>query len=98
MRRMNEMMIGQIIILIVATISAIGGLLIVTLQKIGIIKPVLVQTSTGWDFKSGGSITFFSTIIGAYVLLSYSKLWAVLYTVMFIGCYILIQILMRNKK
>ena len=95
---MNEMMSGQLIILIVATISAIGGLSIVILQKKGIMKPVSVQTSKGFDFKSGGSITFFSTIIGAYVLFGYSKLWAVLYVVMFTGYYILIQILTRNKK
>ena len=95
---MNEMMISQIIILIVATISAIGGLVLVVLQKKGIMKPVITQTSTGFDFKSGGSIIFFSTVIGAYILFSYSKLWAILYAVMFTGIYILIQILMREKK
>ena len=95
---MNELMASQIIILVAATISAIGGLSIVILQKKGIMKAVLAPTLKGFDFKSGGSITFFSTIIGTYILFGYSKLWAVLYGVMFIGCYILIQILMRNKK
>lgn len=95
---MSEIIIGQVIILIIATISAVGGLIIVTLQKKGIMKPVITQTSAGFDFKSGGSITFFSTVIGAYILFSYSKLWAVLYVVMFLGYYILIQILMRDKK
>ncbi len=98
MVRLNEMIISQVIILIVATISAIGGLVLVTLQKKGIIKPVLTQTTNGFDFTSGGTIALFATIVGTYILFGYSKLWAVLYVLLFGGYYILIQILTKDKK
>lgn len=88
----------ELVIFIVAGISGIGGLILVILQKKGIVKPALTQTTTGFNFTSGGTITLFATAVGASILSNHDKILTILYIILFGGFYILIQILMRNKE
>lgn len=60
------MEIQELIMVIVATLVGIISLILVLLQKRGIIKPTLIQVTNGFEFTSGGTILLFSTVIGVY--------------------------------
>ena len=92
------MEIQELIMVIVATLVGIISLILVLLQKKGIIKPMLIQVTNGFEFTSGGTILLFSTVIGGYILFKYSKIVSVLYVSLFAAFYFLIQIVGRNKK
>ena len=92
------MEIQELIMVIVAALAGIIGLILVLLQKKGIIKPTFIQVTNGFEFASGGTVLLFSTIIGGYILFKYSKIVSVLYVSLFAGVYFLIQIVWRNKK
>lgn len=85
------MELQEVAILIIATLAAIGGLVLVLLQKKGIIKPILTQTRNGFNFISGGTILLFAIVIGACTLFHYSKIVSVLYVVLLTSIYIFIQ-------
>lgn len=92
------MEIQELIMVIVAALAGIISLILVWLQKKGIIKPTFIQVTNGFEFTSGGTVLLFSTIIGGYILFKYSKIVSVLYVLLFAGAYFLIQIVWRNKK
>ena len=92
------MEIQELIMVIVATLAGIISLILVLLQKKGIIKPILIQVTNGFEFTSGGTILLFSTVIGGYILFKYSKMVSVLYVSLFAAVYFLIQIVGKNKK
>lgn len=92
------MEIQELIMVIVATLAGIISLILVLLQKKGIIKPILIQVTNGFEFTSGGTILLFSTVIGGYILFKYSKIVSILYVSLFAVVYFLIQIVGRNKK
>lgn len=88
----------ELVMVIVATLAGIISLIFVLLQKKGIIKPTFIQVTNGFEFTSGGTILLFSTIIGGHILFKYSNIVSVLYVLLFVGVYFLIQIVGRNKK
>ncbi|MBR3600959.1 MAG: hypothetical protein IKL49_01330 [Lachnospiraceae bacterium] len=92
------MVIQELIMVIVASLAGIISLILVLLQKKGIIKPILIQVTNGFEFTSGGTILLFSTVIGGYILFKYSKIVSILYVSLFAVVYFLIQIVGRNKK
>lgn len=92
------MELQDLIIVIFMTLCGIGALVLVLLQKKGIIKQVLTQNVNEPDFMSGGKILLFATAMGAYTLFKYDKVLSILYVVLFFGIYILIQIIWRNRE
>lgn len=92
------MEIQELIMVIVATLAGIISLILVLLQKKGIIKPTFIQVTNGFEFTSGGTILLFSTIIGGHILFKYSKIVSVLYVLLFAAVYFLIKIVGRNEK
>lgn len=64
------MELQDLIIVIFMTLCGIGALVLVLLQKKGIIKPVLTQNVNGPVFMSGGMILLFATAMGAYRMLA----------------------------
>ena len=92
------MEIQELIIVVVAILAGIIGLIMTLLQKKGIIKPILIQVTNGFEFTSGGTILLFSTVIGGYILFKYSKIVSIMYVSLFAVVYFLIQIVGRNKK
>ena len=92
------MEIQELIMVIVATLAGIISLIFVLLQKRGIINPMLIQVTNGFEFTSGGTILLFSTIIGGHILFKYSKIVSALYVLLFAAVYFLIKIVGKNKK
>lgn len=92
------MEIQELVMVIVSTLAGIISLILVLLQKKGIIKPTFIQVTNGFEFTSGGTILLFSTFIGGYILFKYSKIVSVLYVLFFAVVYFLIKIVGRNKK
>ena len=92
------MAIQELVMVIVSTLAGIISLILVLLQKKGIIKPTFIQVTNGYEFTSGGTILLFSTFIGGYILFKYSKIVSVLYVSLFAAVYFLIKIVGRNKK
>lgn len=90
------MEIQELIMVIVAALAGIISLILVLLQKKGIIKPIFIQVTNGFEFTSGGTVLLFSTIIGGYILFKYSKIMSFLYVSLFVGGYFLIQIVMKR--
>ncbi len=80
------------IMLIAFSLLAVLSLLIVVLQKKGMIHSQIVQTSHSFDFISGGKITFLMVLLGAVVLCKYSILLTILYVIVFAGIYALIKL------
>lgn len=92
------MEIQELIIVVVAILAGIIGLIMTLLQKKGIIKPVFIQVTNGFEFTSGGTILLFAIVVGGYILFKYSEIMSTLYIVLFAGVYIFIQIVWRNRK
>ena len=92
------MELQELIMVIVATLAGIISLILVLLQKKGIIKPTFIQVTNGFEFTSGGTILLFSNVIGGYILFRYSKIVSVLYVSLFATVYFFIKIVGRNKK
>ena len=92
------MEIQELVMVIVSTLAGIISLILVLLQKKGIIKPTFIQVTNGYEFTSGGTILLFSTFIGGYILFKYSKIVSVLYVSLFAAVYFFIQTVGRNKK
>ena len=92
------MEIQELIIVVVAILAGIIALILTLLQKKGIIKPVFIQVTNGVEFTSGGTILLFAIVIGGYILFKYSKIMSILYVALFVGVYIFIQIVWRNRK
>ena len=82
----NNLFIG---LLIFATVLAVVGLVLVFLQKKGIV------TQSGPDYVSVGKAFIVPVFLGVLLLYRYSLLWAVLYGAIFIVAYILIQVLVK---
>ena len=82
----------DIIMLVIFSVLAIIGLLIVALQKKGVIHSRIIQTSDSFELISGGKSTFFMALLGASVLCKYSILLTVLYVIVFAGIYALIKL------
>ena len=78
----NSLLLG---LLIFATVLAVVGLVLVFLQKKGIVKSFTTVTQSGPDY----------VFLGVLLLYRYSLLWAVLYGAIFIVAYILIQVLVK---
>lgn len=88
----------ELIMVILATLAGIISLILVSLQKKGILKSTFIQVTNGFEFTSGGTILLFSTIIGGHILFKYSKIVSVLYVLLFAAVYFLIKIVGRNEK
>lgn len=84
------MVIEEVITVIFCSIFAAVGLLLVLLEKKGVVKPVFRQTSMGFQFISGEAITLFAVLFGAVIIYSYSLIFAILYVLLFIGLYIMV--------
>lgn len=82
----------DVIMLIAFSVLAVLSLLIVVLQKKGMIHSQIVQTSHSFDFISGGKVTFLMVLLGAIVLCEYSILLTILYVIVFAGTYALIKL------
>ena len=82
-------------LLIFATVLAIVGLVLVFLQKKGTVKSFTTVTQSGPDYISVGKAFIVPVFLGVLLLYRYSLLWAVLYGVIFIAAYILIQVLVK---
>lgn len=87
----------QLYSVIAISAVAIVGLIMVILQKKGIIHP-LVPTSPGGNFMSGGLITLLTVLVGTEQLWNYSIPAAVAYAAAFAGAYVLIQIFVHEKS
>ena len=88
----NNLFIG---LLIFATVLSVVGLVLVFLQKKGIIKSFTTVTQSGPDYVSVGKAFIVPVFLGVLLLYRYSLLWAVLYGAIFIMAYILIQVLVK---
>lgn len=82
----------DIMMLVIFSVLAVIGLLIVALQKKGVIYSRIIQTSHSFDFVSGGKITFLMVLLGAAIFCKYSILLTVLYVIVFAGIYALIKL------
>ena len=82
-------------LLIFATVLAIVGLVLVFLQKKGTVKSFTTVTQSDPDYISVGKAFIVPVFLGVLLLYRYSLLWAVLYGVIFIAAYILIQVLVK---
>lgn len=82
----------DIIMLVIFSVLAVIGLLIVALQKKGVIHSRIIQTSDSFELISGGKATFFMALLGASVLCKYSILLTVLYVIVFAGIYAVIKL------
>ena len=82
-------------LLIFATVLAIVGLVLVFLQKKGTVKSFTTVTQSGPDYISVGKAFIVPVFLGVLLLYRYSLFWAVLYGVIFIAAYILIQVLVK---
>ena len=85
----NNLFIG---LLIFATVLSVVGLVLVFLQKKGIVKSFTTVTQSGPDYVSVGKAFIVPVFLGVLLLYRYSLLWAVLYGAIFIMAYILIQV------
>lgn len=81
------------IMIVIFTIVAILGLIIVVLQKKGIVRPFLTQNAFDFSLVSGGKITLFALLLGAVVMGKYSICITILYLVVFASIYALIKFL-----
>ena len=88
----NSLLLG---LLIFATVLAVVGLVLVFLQKKGIVKSFTTVTQSGPDYVSVGKAFIVLVFLGVLLLYRYSLLWAVLYGAIFIVAYILIQVLVK---
>ena len=82
-------------LLIFATVLAIVGLVLVFLQKKGTVKSFTTVTQSGPDYVSVGKAFIVPVFLGVLLLYRYSLFWAVLYGVIFIAAYILIQVFVK---
>ena len=87
----------KLIMICFFSVVAIGGLILVILQKKGIVKPMFTCTANGARFVSGGTITFFATLAGMYMICEFSEIWAIVYAVLILVFYLVIQYAFRNK-
>lgn len=78
--------------MIFLSIAAILGLVLVVLQKKGIVKPVMNDTA----FMSGGMITLAAVAAGVLVLYNTSMAGAILYAGIFAVAYGIIQYIFRK--
>ncbi len=82
----NNLFIG---LLIFATVLAVVGLVLVFLQKKGIVKSFTTVTQSGPDYVSVGKAFIVPVFLGVLLLYRYSLLWAVLYgAILYRGLYI----------
>lgn len=82
-------------LLIFAVILSILGLLLVFLQKKGKVRSFTIMSESGVDYIAVGKAFIVPVLLGVLLLYRYSLLGAVLYGGIFIGAYILIQILVK---
>lgn len=87
----------DLITVIICSVFTLIGLLIVILQKKDIVRPVATQEYNTFHMVSGGTITFAGTIIGALMISKYSDIFSVLYVIIAVGLYIIIQEVFRRK-
>lgn len=86
----------DIISIAFCTAFAVIGLVLIILQKKGIVKPVLTATAQGVDFISGGMILLMGTVFGTMLLSRFSTLYATLYAGVFLILYVVIQLLFKK--
>lgn len=82
-------------LLIFAVVLSILGLLLVFLQKKGKVRSFTIMSESGVDYIAVGKAFIVPVLLGVLLLYRYSLLGAVLYGGIFIGAYILIQILVK---
>lgn len=82
-------------LLIFAVILSILGLLLVFLQKKGKLRSFTIMNESGVDYIAVGKAFIVPVLLGVLLLYRYSLLGAVLYGAIFIGAYILIQVLVK---
>lgn len=58
---------------VILSAAAVIGLILVVLQKKGFTKPVVLQNMYQFSFISGGTITLFAVMMGAWLLCDYSE-------------------------
>lgn len=87
---------SDMIIVVCCSLGVLIGLIFVVLQKKGKMRPVLTFSSQGLNFTSGGTIVLLGTILGAMMLYKYSVCWMILYLVIIVGIYVLIQVIYRK--
>ena len=77
------------------TVKSFTTVTLVFLQKKGTVKSFTTVTQSGPDYISVGKAFIVPVFLGVLLLYRYSLLWAVLYGVIFIAAYILIQVLVK---
>ncbi|MCD8008452.1 MAG: hypothetical protein LUF68_05900 [Clostridiales bacterium] len=73
------------------TVFAVIGLICTFLQKKGVIKPFLSQTSNSFQFVTTDGVTLLAIFFGAYMISRGSVVAAVLYAVILAGTFFLIK-------
>ena len=87
----------ELLILAVLTLVAIIGLIMVILQLRGKIKSVKKENNLRTDVSSGGTVMLLPTLLSMMILGRYSAWLSLLYGLVIIGAYILVQFLFRDK-
>lgn len=82
-------------LMIFATVIAIIGLVLVFLQKKGKVSSFTTMTASGPNYVSVEKTVIVPVLLGVLLLYRYSLLWAILYGLVFIVAYILIQVLVK---
>lgn len=82
----------DLILIILFSIFAVIGLMIVALQKKGSVKARLLQTSNAFTFVGGGKLTLLCALFGAFMIYQYSAIFAVLYFLIIGIIYIAIKL------
>ncbi|MCD8146118.1 MAG: hypothetical protein LUD84_02365 [Clostridiales bacterium] len=81
----------DIALAIVFTVFAVIGLICTFLQKKGIIKPFLTQTSNSFRLVTTDGVTLLAILFGAYMISRGSMVAAVLYAVILAGVFFFLK-------
>lgn len=83
----------QLISLTFAALLSLMGLVLVVLQKLGIIRPLMTE----FHFASGGTVTLAGALFGSAILSSYSIPLMILYIAVILAVYLVIQLIFRHR-
>lgn len=83
----------QLIALSFSALLALMGLVLVALQKLGVIQPLMTE----FHLASGGTVTLAGALLGSAILSSYSIPLMILYIAVILAVYLVIQLIFRHR-
>ncbi len=85
----------QIICVVICTVFAVSGLILLVLQEKGIIKSFLTQETKGFDFVGAEKVIILAVGIGTLMMYQIGTLHAIIYVALFIMAFLLIKFFVK---